>query len=94
MYVHVVEVSSSQLISTSPFGEGVSGATTLPTFSDSEALILIDIVFIRDKNKDDSELKEDIQIASIQFNNLDVVGKFICLFYREMVLFVIDNIFY
>lgn len=60
----------------SPPGEGISGTTTLPTFSDSEALILVDIVFIKDRSGTNRKLKEDMQIASIQFNNLDVVGKY------------------
>lgn len=52
----------------------MSGTATMHTFSDSEALILVDIVFIRDKNNSSGPLNEDMQIASIQFNNLDVVG--------------------
>lgn len=52
----------------------MSGTVTMHTFSDSEALILIDIVFIRDRNNSCGPLNEDMQIASIQFNNLDVVG--------------------
>lgn len=64
-----------KFISSSP-GEGISGTATLPTFSDCEALILIDIVFIKDRSGINRKLKEDMQIASIQFNNLDVVGKY------------------
>lgn len=69
-------------MSVSPMGEGVSGMTTLPTFSDSEALILVDIVFVKSKNALDEDLAEDMQIASIQFNNLDVVGTFL----KKMIL--------
>lgn len=54
----------------------MSGTATMHTFSDSEALILVDIVFIRNKNNSSGPLNEDMQIASIQFNNLDVVGRY------------------
>jgi len=59
---------------TSPNVEGVSA--TMPTFSDAEALIMIDVVFIKDRSGTKKELYEDVQIASIQFNNLDVVGGY------------------
>lgn len=68
-------------MSMSPMGDGISGMTTLPTFSDSEALILIDIVFVKAKKGSSEELSEDMQIASIQFNNLDVVGRYF--FFKE-----------
>lgn len=63
-------------VPSSPLGDGISSATNLHTFSDSEALILVDIVFIKDRSRADSELNEDVQMASIQFNNLDVVGEY------------------
>ncbi len=56
----------------------------MPTFSDSEALILVDIIFTKDKSKSDGELSENMQIASVRFNNLDVVGEF---FVRFLVIF-------
>ena len=59
---------------TSPLAEGISGATIMSTFSDGEALIMVDIVFVKDRRSADKEFYEDMQIASIQFNNLDVVG--------------------
>ncbi|XP_065212498.1 intermembrane lipid transfer protein Vps13D isoform X2 [Planococcus citri] len=69
------ESTPIKMISASPMGDAVSGVTTLPTFSDTEALILVDIVFVKSKNASNEELSEDMQIASIQFNNLDVVAN-------------------
>lgn len=73
---YLTDAASSKLISLSPIGDAVSGTATMHTFSDSEALILVDIVFICDKNNSSGSLNEDMQIASIQFNNLDVVGQY------------------
>ena len=47
----------------------------MPTFSDAETLIMVDIVFVKDRKGVDKDLLENIQTASIQFNNLDVVGE-------------------
>lgn len=60
---------SSSMFSPHPFAIPLE----LPS---SEALIIIELVFVSADCPSNTDSLEQLQIANIQFNNLDIIGKF------------------
>ena len=44
--------------------------------TDTEALISVELLFVNADCPTNEEKKEHLQVANIQFNNLDIIGKF------------------
>lgn len=58
------------LLSPRPFSQPLE----LPS---SEALIVVELVSVSADCPTNTDTREQLQIANIQFNNLDIIGKFV-----------------
>lgn len=74
--------------SPSPQGFGASFPHPMSPVPDSEALITLDIEIISPNSADNPPGECGLQIANIQFNNLDVIGMK-CLIYRFADIFML-----